>query len=184
MTLQLVAELLQLFFLLVILLPEIDRIASTGDRTLISFPRGFTSSKDQASHSLDFSFSGLKTAVARHVEGLLREDRAVDVPSIAASFQEAVVDVLIDKAIRACAQEGIDRLLIGGGVAANSRLRALARERCAKLGIRLAIPRPGLCTDNGAMVATLGSLAMARGRSATTLGFSASPSLPVTSALI
>ena len=164
--------------------PEIDRIASAGDRSSISFPRGFTSAKDQAAHSLDFSFSGLKTAVARYVEGLIREERVVDVPAIAASFQEAVVDVLIEKALRACAQEGIDRLLIGGGVAANSRLRSVARERCEHAGIQLAIPRPGLCTDNGAMVATLGSLAMARGRPATALGFASSPSLPVTKALI
>ena len=164
--------------------PEIDRIASAGDRAAIAFPRGFTSPKDQVSHSLDFSFSGLKTAVARYVEGLVRGQRAIDVPAIAASFQEAVVDVLIEKALRACAQEGIDRLLIGGGVAANSRLRSVARERCEKAGIQLAIPRPGLCTDNGAMVATLGSLAMARGRSATTLGFASSPSLPVTKVLI
>ena len=164
--------------------PEIDRIATAGDRASISFPRGFTSAKDQVAHSLDFSFSGLKTAVARYVEGLVRDQRVVDVPAIAASFQEAVVDVLIEKALRACAQEGIDRLLIGGGVAANSRLRSVARERCEQAGIQLAIPRPGLCTDNGAMVATLGSLAMARGRPATALGFASSPSLPVTKALI
>jgi N6-L-threonylcarbamoyladenine synthase len=164
--------------------PEIDRVAAAGDRAAIAFPRGFTSAKDQVSHSLDFSFSGLKTAVARYVEGLVRDQRAIDVPAIAASFQEAVVDVLIGKALKACAQEGIDYLLIGGGVAANSRLRSVARKRCEHAGIQLAIPRPGLCTDNGAMVATLGSLAMARGRPATALGFASSPSLPVTKALI
>ena len=164
--------------------PEIDRVASAGDRAAIAFPRGFTSAKDQVSHSLDFSFSGLKTAVARYVEGLVRDQSAIDVPAIAASFQEAVVDVLIEKALKACAQEGIKRLLIGGGVAANSRLRSVARERCEKAGVQLAIPRPALCTDNGAMVATLGSLAMARGRSATAVGFASSPSLPVTKSLI
>lgn len=164
--------------------PEIDRIARDGNGDAIAFPRGFTSSKDQFSHSLDFSFSGLKTAVARYVEALVRDQRAIDVPAIAASFQEAVVDVLIEKSLAACQREGIDRLLIGGGVAANSRLRAVARERCEKAGIHLAIPRPGLCTDNGVMVATLGSLALSRGRRATALGFASSPSLPVARALI
>ncbi|HUW77496.1 MAG TPA: tRNA (adenosine(37)-N6)-threonylcarbamoyltransferase complex transferase subunit TsaD [Candidatus Nanopelagicaceae bacterium] len=164
--------------------PQIDRIAQVRDADAISFPRGFTSPKDQIEHSLDFSFSGLKTAVARHVEKLVREHQLVDVPKIAASFQEAVVDVLVQKSITACQQEGIDRLLIGGGVAANSRLRALAVERCEQAGIRLSIPRPELCTDNGAMVATLGSLSVSRGRPATMLGFAASPSLPVATALL
>ena len=76
---------------------------------------------------------------------------------VAASFQEAVVDVLTRKAVRACKDEGVDHLMIGGGVAANSRLRALAQERCEAAGIRLRVPRPGLCTDNGAMVAALGA---------------------------
>lgn len=159
--------------------PQIDRIARAGYEDTIAFPRGFTSAKDQPEHAFDFSFSGLKTAVARYVETLVREQRPIDVPSIAASFQEAVVDVLLMKSIAACDKEGIDRLLIGGGVAANSRLRALAQERTAKAGIRLSIPRPGLCTDNGAMVATLGSLALSRGRVPTTVGFTATPSLPV-----
>lgn len=164
--------------------PQIDRIARSGYEDAIAFPRGFSASKDQAAHSLDFSFSGLKTAVARYVETLIRDQREIDVPSISASFQEAVVDVLLKKSIAACEQEGIDRLLIGGGVAANSRLRAVAKERCESAGIRLSIPRPGLCTDNGAMVATLGSLAVSRGRQPTAIGFSASSSLPVATPLI
>ena len=79
------------------------------------------------------------------------------VADVAASFQEAVCDVLVRKALDAAAAEGIDDLLIGGGVAANSRLRAMAEERAAGLGVRVRVPRPGLCTDNGAMVAALGS---------------------------
>ena len=164
--------------------PQIDRIAGSGKEDLIAFPRGLTSSKDQAEHALDFSFSGLKTAVARYIEALVRDGRSIDVPTIAASFQEAVVDVLLRKSILACEQEGIDRLLIGGGVAANSRLRAQARQRCDAAGIHLSIPRPGLCTDNGAMVATLGSLALSRGRTPTPLGFTATPSLPVARVLL
>lgn len=164
--------------------PQIDRIAHFGGADAIAFPRGFTSSKDQLAHSLDFSFSGLKTAVARYIEALTRDKHPIDVPLIAASFQEAVVDVLLKKSIVACEKEGIDRLLIGGGVAANSRLRALAKERCGDAGILLSIPRPGLCTDNGAMVATLGSLAVSRGRVPTEIGFTASPSLSVARSLI
>lgn len=164
--------------------PQIDRVARVGDKAAIAFPRGFTASKDQAAHSLDFSFSGLKTAVARYVEAATREQRILDVPSIAASFQEAVVDVLLTKSIAACKQEGIERLLIGGGVAANSRLRALAGERCAAAGVELSIPRPDLCTDNGAMVATLGSLSVSRGRTPTEVGFAASSSLMVARPLL
>ena len=76
---------------------------------------------------------------------------------VAASFQEAVADVLTAKAVRACRDHGVDHLVLGGGVAANSRLRALAEERCAAAGIVLRVPSPRLCTDNGAMVAALGS---------------------------
>ena len=99
---------------------------------------------------------------------------------VAASFQEAVVDVLTRKAVRACKDEGVDHLMIGGGVAANSRLRALAQERCEAAGIRLRVPRPGLCTDNGAMVAALGAEMVARNRAASDLDLSADSSLPVT----
>ncbi len=79
------------------------------------------------------------------------------VADVAASFQEAVADVLTRKAVAACREHGVTDLVIGGGVAANSRLRALAAERCEAAGIRLRVPRPGLCTDNGAMVAALGA---------------------------
>lgn len=99
---------------------------------------------------------------------------------MAASFQEAVVDVLTRKAVRACQDEGVDHLMIGGGVAANSRLRALAAERCERAGIRLRVPRPKLCTDNGAMVAALGAEMVARGRPVSDLELSADSSLPVT----
>ena len=85
------------------------------------------------------------------------------VADVAASFQEAVADVLTRKAVDACLAQGVDHLVISGGVAANSRLRALAQERCDAAGIRLRVPRPGLCTDNGAMVAALGSDLVAAG---------------------
>ncbi|MGW8619959.1 Kae1-like domain-containing protein, partial [Streptomyces albidoflavus] len=128
----------------------------------------------------DFSFSGLKTAVARWIEAKRAAGEEIPVRDVAASFQEAVVDVLTRKAVRACKDEGVDHLMIGGGVAANSRLRALAEERCERAGIRLRVPRPGLCTDNGAMVAALGAEMVARNRAASDWQLSADSSLPVT----
>ena len=135
--------------------PVVDRLAREGSRTAIAFPRSML--REQ---SYDVSFSGLKTAVARWVEA---QDGPVPVADVCASFQEAVVDVLTAKAVRACRDRGVGHLLIGGGVAANSRLRALAQERCDAAGLVLRVPRPGLCTDNGAMVAALGSRLVAAG---------------------
>ncbi|MDQ4039025.1 MAG: tRNA (adenosine(37)-N6)-threonylcarbamoyltransferase complex transferase subunit TsaD [Actinomycetota bacterium] len=134
--------------------PHIDRLSRTGSADAIAFPRGLTGPRDAP---YDFSFSGLKTAVARWVERRDRDGEPVPVADVAASFQEAVVDVLTAKAVRACRAAGIEHLLLGGGVAANSRLRALADARASAAGLRLRVPRPGLCTDNGAMVAALGS---------------------------
>jgi N6-L-threonylcarbamoyladenine synthase len=138
--------------------PVVDRAARDGDRDAIAFPRSML--RDP---SYDVSFSGLKTAVARWVEARQAAGQAVPVADVCASFQEAVVDVLTAKAVRACREQGVEHLLLGGGVAANSRLRALAAERCAAAGIALRVPRPGLCTDNGAMVAALGSRLVAAG---------------------
>jgi N6-L-threonylcarbamoyladenine synthase len=103
------------------------------------------------------------------------------VNDVAASFQEAVCDVLVRKAVDACSDRGADTLVLGGGVAANSRLRALAAERCDQRGIALRVPRPGLCTDNGAMVAALGAANVAAGRPASALGFVTDSSMQVTS---
>jgi N6-L-threonylcarbamoyladenine synthase len=159
--------------------PHIDREAKEGDGAFVSFPRGKI-----GDGTLDFSFSGLKTAVARWVEARERAGEPVPVSDVAASFQEAVVDVLTAKAVQACRDHGVGHLLIGGGVAANSRLRALAEERCAAAGIRLRVPRPGLCTDNGAMVAALGSELVARGMPPSDLDLPADSSLPVTEVLV
>jgi len=140
--------------------PHIDRLAATGSPAAIAFPRGLTGPRDAP---YDFSFSGLKTAVARWVERRERDGEPVPLADVAASFQEAVVDVLTAKAVRACREAGIEHLILGGGVAANSRLRSMAQARAATAGLRLRVPRPGLCTDNGAMVAALGSLLVAAG---------------------
>ncbi len=161
--------------------PFIDRVARDGDPGSVRFPRGLTGPGDSP---YDFSFSGLKTAVARHVEALQRAGVAVPVADVAAAFQEAVVDVLTAKAIRAATNQGIDTLLIGGGVAANSRLRALAAQRCAAVGVRLRVPAPRLCTDNGAMVAALGAHLLAAGAPPSQLDIPADPSLPITTSLV
>ena len=151
--------------------PEIDRAAAEG-AVSIDFPRGKASDG-----TLDFSFSGLKTAVARWVESRQRSGEPVPVADVAASFQEAVADVLTAKAVTACRDRGLDTLVIGGGVAANSRLRALAAERAERAGLRLRIPRRGLCTDNGAMVAALGWLQVEAGVLPSALDLGADPSL-------
>jgi tRNA N6-adenosine threonylcarbamoyltransferase len=158
--------------------PPIDAEAASGDPAAISFPRG-----KYRDGTADFSFSGLKTAVARWVEARQAAGLPVPVADVAASFQEAVADVLTRKAIDACREHGVGDLLIGGGVAANSRLRALAAQRCEDAGIRLRVPRPRLCTDNGAMVAALGAELAARGAPASPLDAQADSSLPVTSVL-
>jgi tRNA N6-adenosine threonylcarbamoyltransferase len=160
--------------------PPIDRAAAAGDGSAIAFPRGLTGPKDQARHRFDFSFSGLKTAVARWVEAQKRAGQPVPVADVAASFQEAVCDVLTAKAVDACREQGVGTLVIGGGVAANSRLRALAAERCDRYGISLRIPRPNLCTDNGAMVAALGAHLVAAGVAPSDLDLPADSGLPVT----
>ncbi len=160
--------------------PHIDRAAREGDRASIAFPRGLTGPRDRERHRFDFSFSGLKTAVARWVEARQASGEPVPVADVAAAFQEAVCDVLTRKAVDACREYGVDHLLIGGGVAANSRLRALAEERAAAAGIEVRVPRPALCTDNGAMVAALGAELVARGRQPSALDLAADSSMPVT----
>ena len=160
--------------------PQIDRAARDGDAEAIAFPRGLTAAHDLRRHRFDFSFSGLKTAVARWVEQREADGSPVPVADVAASFQEAVVDVLTAKAVRACREHGVGHLLIAGGVAANTRLRAVAEQRCAAAGIVLRVPRPGLCTDNGAMVAALGARLVEVGREPSSLDLASDSSMPVT----
>ncbi len=159
--------------------PILDKEAKSGNKLAINFPRGLSQPKDMESQPFDFSFSGLKTAVSRFLASTPNYVRA----DVAASFQEAVVDVLLMKAIKACVDSGIDSLVIAGGVAANSRLREVAQERCASAKIELRTPPPALCTDNGAMVAALGSLAISAGRLPSKLGISATSTLSPTQPL-
>ncbi|UIN30011.1 tRNA (adenosine(37)-N6)-threonylcarbamoyltransferase complex transferase subunit TsaD [Microbacterium binotii] len=156
--------------------PQIDRAAAEGDPTAIRFPRGLSRASDMAEHRYDFSFSGLKTAVARYLEQT--PDAAV--PDVAASFREAVVDVLVTKALDACERHGVPRLLLGGGVIANRRLRDVALERGTAAGVAVRIPPLSLCTDNGAMIAALAAELISAGRAPSTLRFGADSTLPVT----
>jgi N6-L-threonylcarbamoyladenine synthase len=148
--------------------PPVDALAQTGDPTAVAFPRPRPKPRPQADVSrrrqtvarspLDMSFSGLKTSVRQH---LARADRAQPA-DVAASFQEAVADVLTDRIQAAVRQTGVHRVAIGGGVAANSRLR----DRVASLpGVTVTIPPRARCTDNGAMIAHAGRLHLLAGRS-------------------
>jgi N6-L-threonylcarbamoyladenine synthase len=126
--------------------PAIDRIAVEGDPQAIRFPRAIMDD------GYDFSFSGLKTAVINHV----RKHPEVSTPDVAASFQEAVVDVLVTKARRAAVEVGARGLCLGGGVAANSLLRERFLDACVEEGIQAYVPSRAMCTDNAAMVAAAG----------------------------
>ncbi|GAA3726753.1 MULTISPECIES: tRNA (adenosine(37)-N6)-threonylcarbamoyltransferase complex transferase subunit TsaD [Gordonia] len=156
--------------------PALDRAAAEGDPSAVAFPRGMTGPRDAR---YDFSFSGLKTAVARHVEKCDRDGVEVPIADVAASFQEAVADVLTMKALRACTDLDVDTLVLGGGATANSRIRSLAQERCEAAGITLRVPRPRLCTDNGVMIATLGAHVIAGGAQPSPLTVATDPGMSV-----
>ncbi|MFD4355555.1 tRNA (adenosine(37)-N6)-threonylcarbamoyltransferase complex transferase subunit TsaD [Nocardia sp. NPDC058518] len=159
--------------------PALDAAATSGDARAIAFPRGMTGPRDAR---YDFSFSGLKTAVARYVEAAQRQGITPDqlpIPDIAASFQEAVADVLTMKAVRAATDIGVDTIVLGGGATANSRIRSLAEERCAAAGLMLRVPKPRLCTDNGVMIAALGAHVIAAGAQPAALTVATDPGLPV-----
>ncbi|MDG4795667.1 tRNA (adenosine(37)-N6)-threonylcarbamoyltransferase complex transferase subunit TsaD [Micromonospora sp. WMMD1082] len=159
--------------------PAIDQAARAGDPAAITFPRPMTGPHDPP---YQFSFSGLKTAVARWIEK--HGDQPVPVADVAASFQEAVADTLTRKALAACRHHQADTLLLVGGVAANTRVRHLAEQRCAAAGVRLRVPSPRLCTDNGAMIATLGDLLIRNDITPDRLDLRADPSATLHGALL
>jgi N6-L-threonylcarbamoyladenine synthase len=158
--------------------PVIDALAQDANPTAIHFPRGLTARHDLEQHRFDFSFSGLKTAVARWVELEQRAGRDIPVADVCASFQEAVADVLTAKTVAAATEYEVADVVLGGGVAANSRLRALLAERCAVAGLRLRYPSPELCTDNGAMIAVLGAAMLAAGLAPSAITLGADTALP------
>lgn len=139
--------------------PKLDELAKSGHPDAIRFPRAYLKKE-----SYDFSFSGIKTAVALYWEKLSGEERKEKLADIAASFQEAVVDVLVDKLVKAASQRKVDRMALSGGVACNSRLRERLTQKEARLGIKLYYPNPSLCTDNGAMIAAVGDFKMQAGQ--------------------
>ncbi|NOY90820.1 MAG: tRNA (adenosine(37)-N6)-threonylcarbamoyltransferase complex transferase subunit TsaD [Deltaproteobacteria bacterium] len=141
--------------------PAIDALAARGDPRAVELPRPMLGKK-----GLEFSFSGLKTAVARHVErrGAPADEQAL--ADLCASFQRVMVDALAGRAVAACEQVGVEDLVLAGGVAANTGLRARAQELCAAACLRLHIPPIASCTDNAAMIAYTGALAFARGERA------------------
>jgi N6-L-threonylcarbamoyladenine synthase len=153
--------------------PEIDRLARAGDPAAIDFPRAMLHDD-----GYDLSLSGLKTAVIRYLRRLEAAGVEPDLADVAASFQEAIVDVQVDKTLRATAAEGLERVVLAGGVAANSRLRERFRQACEPRGLRLLVPSVPLCTDNGAMVAASGANLLAAGRVAD-LRLAVDPNLPL-----
>ncbi|MFD7708650.1 tRNA (adenosine(37)-N6)-threonylcarbamoyltransferase complex transferase subunit TsaD [Streptomyces sp. NPDC059786] len=159
--------------------PAIDRVAREGNPRAVAFPRPLTGHRDAP---YDFSFSGLKTAAARWAEG--HAGRELPVADGAASLQEAVADVLTRKAIAACREHGVGTLVVVGGVAANSRVRSLAEERCRTAGIELRVPPLKLCTDNGAMIAAVGDLLVRSGAEPAPLNVSIDPSAPLEYAVL
>ncbi|WP_190020448.1 tRNA (adenosine(37)-N6)-threonylcarbamoyltransferase complex transferase subunit TsaD [Streptomyces hiroshimensis] len=156
--------------------PAVDRAAREGDPRAVPFPRPLTGPRDDR---YAFSFSGLKTAAARWAEQHRTAGRPLPVADGAASLQEAVADVLTRKAVAACVEHGVGTLVVVGGVAANSRVRALAQERCAAAGVELRVPPLRLCTDNGAMIAAVGDLLVRAGAQPAPLDISIDPSAPL-----
>ncbi len=154
--------------------PAIDRLAQTGAAAAVKFPRPYLKPG-----SLDFSFSGLKTALLYHWQDRSAQERQDTVADVAAGYQEAIVDVLVEKAFRAVRRHRVNALAVVGGVSANSRLRKRLAARATDAGIRLALPSPALCTDNAAMIAAAGQQACRQGRlAAWELEASADLSLP------
>ncbi|HEY3451360.1 MAG TPA: tRNA (adenosine(37)-N6)-threonylcarbamoyltransferase complex transferase subunit TsaD [Myxococcales bacterium] len=139
---------------------QIDKLAQQGDKKAVRFPRAHIKGSE-----LDFSFSGLKTSVLTHLQKH-PSPQGQELSDLCASFQEAVADPLTKKAVKAAKHYGLDQMVLCGGVAANSRLRALATERAHDAGLKIFLPPPRLCTDNGAMIAVAGTHAFARGERA------------------
>ena len=152
--------------------PEIDALATKGDPAAIAFPRALDDG------SFDFSLSGLKTAVVRELRRREALGIEIDVADVAASFQEAVVDVAVAKTLAAAAARDVGTVTLVGGVAANSRLRARMADACEAAGRRLLVPQPALCTDNGAMIAAAGTNRLLAGERSS-LALEADPNLPL-----
>ncbi len=131
--------------------PHVSAMASKGNPQYVSFPRAWLED-----NSLDFSFSGVKTAVLNHCNQQTQKNNPLHLEDICASFQEAVVDVLVEKTVRAAKAKDVNGVVLGGGVSSNTRLREVFAERCRREGLSFHVPRPSFCTDNAAMIALAG----------------------------
>lgn len=160
--------------------PHVDRLSQAGDVNAIKFPRGLSGGKDKERHKYDFSFSGLKTAVARYVEGVEARGEAVSAEDVCAGFSEAVNDSLTAKAVRAALDTGCQTIVVGGGFSANSRLRALLAERAEASGLEVRLPPLRFCTDNGAQIAAMGSELVRAGVAPSDWNFSPDSGMPLT----
>lgn len=158
--------------------PEISRVAAHGDPNAIAFPRGLTQHKDQEQHAYNFSFSGLKTAVSRYLVKLAERQEEPNIADIAASFQEAVVDVLVKKTLLAAKSFGVEHIVLGGGVAANRELRNRLIAEAEARSITVSVPPLPLCTDNGAMMAAITSVLVRSGAAPSSDDFGVDPNAP------
>ena len=158
--------------------PLIDRVAREGDPRAIDFPRARL-----GENSLDFSFSGLKSAVLNFLNQSRQKGKEIRIPDLAASFQQAVVDVLVEKTMRAAKLKGVSTVILAGGVAANSSLRAALERTCRESGLRLNLPPLSYCTDNAAMIAAAGYYRLLAGEIAA-LDLNAMPNLPLAGLVI
>ena len=152
--------------------PHIDRLAKEGNSSAIHFPMGLSKG-----HNFDFSFSGLKSSVINYINMMKMKKEEIVAEDVAASFQKAVVDVLIEKAMEAVKVTGMKTIALAGGVAANSELRTRLEEECGKRGIRMCRPSLTLCTDNGAMIGCR-AYYMARAGEFADMSLNADPRLP------
>jgi N6-L-threonylcarbamoyladenine synthase len=150
--------------------PVIDRLSRGGDPRAVRFPRAHLKRG-----RFDFSFSGFKTALREHLAG--RPPSEERLPDLAASLQEALVDMLVDTTVEALAATGVERLVVSGGVSANRRLRERVTEAAAGMGVEALVPSPALCTDNAAMIALAGAPRLAAGAD-DGLGLNAEADLP------
>jgi N6-L-threonylcarbamoyladenine synthase len=141
--------------------PVISKLAAQGNPKAVRFPRAM-----MHSHDYRFSLSGLKTSVITYIQGQNKAGRAIDLPDLAASFEAAVIDVQVAKAVTAVEECGVTDFCVGGGVAANPQLRAAYQKAFSRRGVRVTVPPLSACTDNAAMIALVAARRLAAGQTA------------------